>query len=71
MTEQAQPTARLEALESRVAFQDRTIEELNDTITDQWKVIDLLRRRLEVLEEQVRSGSYIADPSMEPPPPHY
>ena len=62
---------RLDALESRVAFQDHTIEELNATITAQWKQIDLLTRKLSQLEEQVRSGSQIADPSTEVPPPHY
>jgi SlyX protein len=62
---------RLERLESRIAFQDQTIEELNAVITEQWTVIEQLRRKLEVLEEQVRSGSYIADPASEKPPPHY
>ena len=62
---------RLDALESRVAFQDHTIEELNATITAQWKQIDLLTRKLGQMEEQVRSGSQIADPSTEVPPPHY
>ena len=62
---------RLDALESRVAFQDHTIEELNATITAQWKQIDLLTRKLSQMEEQVRSGSQIADPSPEVPPPHY
>lgn len=62
---------RLERLESRIAFQDQTIEDLNAVITEQWTVIEQLRRRLEVMEEQVRSGSYIADPASEKPPPHY
>lgn len=62
---------RLEALETRIAFQDQTIEELNATITAQWRVIDSLTRKLATLEEQVRSGTHIADPSTEPPPPHY
>ena len=62
---------RLEALETRIAFQDKTIEELNATITEQWRQIDVLSRKLETVEEQVRSGVYIADPSTEAPPPHY
>jgi SlyX protein len=62
---------RLEALETRIAFQDQTIEELNATITAQWRQIDLLTRKLEQMEEQVRSGVHIADPANEPPPPHY
>jgi len=62
---------RLEALETRIAFQDQTIEELNTTITAQWRQIDLLTRKLDQMEQQVRSGVHIADPSTEPPPPHY
>ena len=62
---------RLEALETRIAFQDQTIEELNATITAQWRQIDMLTRKLETVEEQVRSGVQIADPSTEQPPPHY
>ena len=62
---------RLEALETRIAYQDQTIEELNSTITAQWRQIDLLTRKLDQMEQQVRSGVHIADPSTEPPPPHY
>ena len=62
---------RLDALETRIAYQDQTIEELNGAITAQWKTIDLLVKKLATLEEQVRSGSYIADPASEAPPPHY
>ncbi len=62
---------RLDALETRIAHQDQTIEELNAVVTQQWTTIEQLRRRLDAMEEQVRSGSYIADPSSEKPPPHY
>ncbi|UXN74952.1 SlyX family protein [Devosia sp. A8/3-2] len=62
---------RLEAPETRIAFRDQTIEELNATITAQWRVIDGLTRKLDQMEQQVRSGVHIADPSSEPPPPHY
>lgn len=63
--------ARIDALETRIAYQDQTIEELNHALTDQWKTVDLLVKKLQTLEEQVRSGSYIADPATEKPPPHY
>ena len=62
---------RIDALETRVAYQDQTIEELNGALTAQWKTLDLLTKKLAMLEEQVRSGGFIADPSGEPPPPHY
>lgn len=66
-------TARLEALEIRLAYQDRTIEELNGAVTTQWKEIDALKRlvkslleEVENLEEGLRQGG-----PKEPPPPHY
>ncbi|HTM78157.1 MAG TPA: SlyX family protein [Devosia sp.] len=62
---------RLDALETRIAFQDQTIEELNATITAQWSVIDALSRKVNLLDEQARAISNIADPRSEPPPPHY
>lgn len=62
---------RVDALETRIAFQDHTIEELNQTITGQWQQIDLLTRKMVQMEEQLRSGAYIADPATEKPPPHY
>ena len=71
MTDLSDLTERIEALETRIAFQDQTIEDLNATITAQWRQIDLLTRKLEQMEEQVRSGVQIADPATEPPPPHY
>lgn len=63
--------ARIDALETRIAYQDQTIEELNDALTEQWKTIDLLVKKVAMLEDQVRSGTYIADPASEKPPPHY
>jgi SlyX protein len=62
---------RLDALETRIAYQDQTIEELNATITAQWSVIDALSRKVNLLDEQARAVSNIADPRTEPPPPHY
>ncbi|HEY8575708.1 MAG TPA: SlyX family protein [Devosia sp.] len=71
MTDLSDFAERLETLETRIAFQDQTIEELNATITAQWQQIDLLTRKLQMVEEQVRSGVHIADPATEAPPPHY
>ncbi len=62
---------RLETLEMRVAYQERSIEEMTAVITEQWKLIETLTRKLNTLDEQVRSGAHIADPATEKPPPHY
>jgi len=62
---------RIDVLETRLAFQDETIETLNQTITAQWIEIDKLTRQLAELKERVReTESNTAGPSNEPPP-HY
>jgi SlyX protein len=64
---------RLEALEVRAAYQDQVIEDLNQTITAQWREIERLQRQLGRLEEQVNESIAAAGaPNLpEPPPPHY
>lgn len=63
---------RIDSLEVRIAFQDRTIEELNAAVTEQWRVIDGLTRKLRLLEEHIQTNSSpVGDTRSEPPPPHY
>lgn len=66
-------TSRLDALEVRIAHQDRAIEDLNETITAQWKEIDRLKREIERLTDRVASAELAigSDPTDEPPPPHW
>ncbi|UJQ94069.1 SlyX family protein [Mariluticola halotolerans] len=73
MTDTKAMLERLEKLEMRQAFQEHTIEELNSTITDQWKLIDSLKRELARLTDQVREVESNVDQAgqKEPPPPHY
>ncbi len=64
--------ARLTHLEMRLSEQDATIEDLNRTVTEQWRVIDRLVRQLDMLREQVEEAAARAAPrGLEPPPPHY
>jgi SlyX protein len=63
--------ARIDALEARVAHQDRAIEDLNETITAQWKEIDSLTRRVVRLGDQLQEVRDRAPDGPEPPPPHY
>ena len=63
-------TDRLDALEIRIAHQDRTIAELNETVTAQWRKIDALERELKMLREEARNA-FPARTEPEPPPPHY
>jgi SlyX protein len=73
MSSDSSPEARLDALEMRIAYQDETIETLNQTITTQWKQIDALTREVERLSQRVQAAenSIAVPPANEPPPPHY
>ncbi|MGL4287592.1 MAG: SlyX family protein [Phreatobacter sp.] len=66
-------TNRIDALEMRIAYQDETIEDLNKTITAQWKEIDRLTREIANLGDSIREAEQRAGASAapEPPPPHY
>ncbi len=64
---------RLEELESRLAFQDEHIEELNDVIAKlQLEVMTLGQRQREA-ERQIQqiTPSLIKSLAEETPPPHY
>jgi SlyX protein len=64
---------RIDALEIRIAHQERTIEELNEALTAQWREVDLVTRRLARLEAELAEAlAARASPGLpEPPPPHY
>ena len=70
MTDSAHQPERLDALEIRIAHQDRTIAELNEVVTEQWRTIDGLSRTLARLIEEIRSLEPRRE-GPEPPPPHY
>lgn len=62
---------RIDTLEARLAFQDTTIETLNQTVTEQWSKIDALTRQLMAVSERLReTESQMPRPANEPPP-HY
>jgi len=71
MAEETQ--ARMEALETRNAYQEATIEDLSAQIYEQQQQIDRLERRLESLAEKVKglaAGESAPLPENERPP-HY
>ena len=64
--------SRIDRLEIRLTEQEATIEDLNRTVTEQWQVIDRLRRAIQALQEQVEEAAARSAPrGAEPPPPHY
>ena len=60
-------------LQSKLAFQDETINELNEVITDQQNQLDQLREEIRLLGLRIASvaQSSTATEEKEPPPPHY
>ena len=62
---------RIDALETRLTFQDETIETLNKTITAQWLQIDTLTRQLAHLSERLQEAETQAPGAADEPPPHY
>ncbi|MBB4396148.1 SlyX family protein [Bradyrhizobium sp. ERR14] len=62
---------RVDTLETRLAYQDDTIETLNQTITAQWKQIDLLTRKIAELGERLQEAEANAPGPTNEPPPHY
>jgi len=72
MDEIARLIARVDALEGRAAHQDRAIDDLDGTITGQWKEIENLNRQIARLDAQLREIEAHAPPGdPESPPPHY
>jgi SlyX protein len=72
MSDAASLIARIEALEIRLAHQERVIDDLNKISTDQWTQIDTLRRQIERLRDQMQELESNRPPGLpEPPPPHY
>lgn len=64
---------RIIDLESKLAFQDETINDLNEVITDQQHQLDQLREEIRLLNLRISSVAENSSVSeeKEPPPPHY
>jgi SlyX protein len=62
---------RIDLLETRLTFQDETIETLNQTITAQWLKIDALTRQVAALSERLAEAETHAPGAANEPPPHY
>ena len=60
-------------LQSKLAFQDETINDLNEVITDQQQQLDQLREEIRLLGLRIASVAESSSTSdeKEPPPPHY
>ncbi len=73
MTQPSADQSRTDELEIRISHHERMIEDLNTTITSQWKELDRLRRDVERLSDRLASAEVAIGPDSgeEPPPPHW
>ena len=73
MNEIQQLQSRLDELEMKLAFQEQTIDELNDALTKQQFMIDRMEVQLKFMVGKVKGmqTSNMASESEETPPPHY
>ncbi|MGL4381873.1 MAG: SlyX family protein [Vibrio sp.] len=72
-TSLTQLQAQIEDLECKLAFQDQTIEMLNDALTQQQLLISKMQDQMQYMVGKVKNidSSNLADPAQETPPPHY
>ena len=65
--------ARIIELETRLAFQEESIHQLNLAISRQQQTIDGLQQQLEELRQRLKAtpASPLDNATAEPPPPHY
>ncbi|CAM2989652.1 SlyX family protein [Vibrio rarus] len=64
---------KIDDLECKTAFQEQTIEELNDALSQQQLLITKMQQQMKFVVGKVKNmdTSNLADSSEETPPPHY
>ena len=63
--------ARIAELEMRQAFQDDTIQALNDVIVEQQRMLTRMQTQLELLAQRQNDLHTQFDDTPNDPPPHY
>ncbi|MFT5758261.1 MAG: SlyX protein [Alteromonadaceae bacterium] len=73
MTSLAELEQSIEALESRNAFQDDVIDQLNSELTIHQAQISEIKAQLQLISSRIKDAGPQQDNqlSVEPPPPHY
>ena len=72
MNDVEQLKAQVVSLQTRVAYQDGVIEDLNKSVTGQWRQLDALTKQVERMAARLQHVEDNAPRGeAEPPPPHY
>ncbi len=64
---------RINDLECQLAFQEQTVESLNEALSQQQLLISKMQDQMKYVVGKVKNidSSNLADPTQETPPPHY
>lgn len=65
--------SKMDTLEYKIAFQEQTVEELNEALSQQQLLITKMQAQMSYLVSKIKNieTPNMADASEETPPPHY
>ncbi len=58
-------------LEIRISNMEKSFDELSDMVSQQWKLVEALKRKIIALESQLERKQDRRESSDHEPPPHY
>jgi len=61
---------RITELETKIAHQEKLLDELNEVVTGQWRDIDILKKKFVLLNEMIQQLDGKSSEA-DAPPPHF